>query len=241
MVRFFNSYYYVKKQFEGSSKYIGLIEIKSRYPYENDFLHTGFNEEFGLPDNAKIRFQKGIGYEVYDDEGVYLFNIIIPHQNQEVNPRSVVATVLLFIGLIALGFFLFTIIKNIVEQRRRIYVILSVIGFITVIRLLQMLFSLSFNGFELFDPFIYADSSLVPSLGDLFLNSLIVLFFALLINRFVNYPEGFDKTRLSGNVVFVSFNILVLSFFLYAQYFFHSLSYKRVGLSGFWPCSGLAY
>jgi len=223
MVRFFNSYYYVKKLFEGSSKFIGLIEIKTRYPYDNNFLHSGLNEEFNLPENAKIRFQKGIGNEIYGDDGTYLFNLIIPQQHQNQNSGSVLATILLLLGLTVFGFVLFIIIKKIESEKKRVIVTLSVIGSITVLRLLQMLFSLSFNGFVLFDPLVYADSFLVPSLGDLFLNSLIVLLFAILINRFIDYPQIRSKTRLNGNIYFIAFNILVFAFFLYAHYFFHSL------------------
>jgi two-component system, NtrC family, nitrogen regulation sensor histidine kinase NtrY len=223
LVRFFNSYYYVKKLFEGSSKYIGLVEIRSKYPYDNNFLHSGINEEFGLPDNAKIRFQKGIGFEVYGDDGAFLFNIIIPQEHLVVNSRSALASVFLFIGLIAFGIFLFAFLKNIRGQRKQFIVTLTVIGSIALVRILQMVFSLSFNGFVLFDPFIYADSLLVPSLGDLFLNSIIVLFFALLITCFMQYPGMEGNTKLKSNIHLVFLNLLVMAFFLYANYFFHSL------------------
>jgi signal transduction histidine kinase len=228
IVRFFNSYYYVKKRFEGASKYVGLIEIKSRYPYENEFLHTGFNKAFGLPDNARIRFQKGEGYEIYDNTGGYLFNILISDQSNAESPRSAIASVMLFIGLILFGFYVFALIQNITNRRRRLIAVITVIGSITCVRILQMLFSIGFKRFLLFDPFVFADSLLVPSLGDLLINSLIVLFFAVIINRSLKYSDYFNKigSSPSGNIVIVLLNILLLVFFTYAHYFNRSLIFN---------------
>ncbi|MBN2523548.1 MAG: GHKL domain-containing protein [Bacteroidales bacterium] len=227
MIKIFNSYYHVISSDNDSVKNVGLIRIKNRYPYENDFLPTGFNPDFRLPRDTKISFQPENGYDIHDMEGNYLFGIILPDRMNDKTPRSGIATVFLFLGLILLGYYLYIVLKNLADKKKRLTTIPIVIFFISILRIIQLGLKLNIDSFALFDPFIYADSLFVPSLGDLLLNSLLILFYAILICRVIgvnNIQGNISKGR--QTFYFVFYNLLALIFFIHAHYFFHSLIFN---------------
>ncbi|MBA7529670.1 hypothetical protein ES705_21868 [subsurface metagenome] len=227
IIKIFNSYYHVISAEKDSVKDIGLIRIKSRYVYENDFLHTGFNPDFHLPEETRISFQPGDGYDIHDTDGEYLFGIKIPEQKGENNLRSIIATVLMLLGLNVFGYCLYVTLKTIVEDRKRILAVIMVIFSISFLRLTQLGFGLTISGFALFDPFVFADSLFVPSLGDLLLNSFIILFFAVLICRVTRITEESDKiSKARQTLHYTLYNLLSLAFFVHAHYFFNSLIFN---------------
>jgi len=221
IVRIFNSFYYVKKRVDKSEIYVGLIEIKSRYPYENSFLHSGFNKDFRLPENARIRFQQGEGFKVLDKDGQYLFNVVIPQTSNLRLPRLITATVLFFLGIIIFLVILFQFLKSLTDRNKPLKVSVC-IGAVLIIRLIQVLWVGNMKIFLLFDPYIYAGSLLVPSLGDLLINSIIAVFFAFIINQFIDLNNLIKRDR----VQILAANFIILLFFINAHYFFYSLIYN---------------
>jgi two-component system nitrogen regulation sensor histidine kinase NtrY len=226
VVRFFNSFYYVKKRIEPSVKYVGLIQINSRFPYQNAFLHSGFNEDFGLPKNTHIRFQTGEGTEIHDKDGQYLFNVVIPYDVAIKNPRLAIATFILFFGIILFGVFIINSINKITDSRKKFSSFFMASGVIVLLRVLQMLFLDNYFNFLLFDPFVFADSAIVPSLGDLFVNSLIVMFLAIGFYKFIDYTTFTGKGLWRKYLSEILANLLLVSFFIYAHYFFYSLIFN---------------
>ncbi len=227
MIKIFNSYYHVLTSGNDSIIHVGLIRVKSRYPYENDFLQTGFNPDFHLPQNTRISFQPGDGYDIHDTDGKYLFGLKLPGQTTESTPRSAIATIFLFFGLIVLGYYFYSSLIGIKDEKGRMKTMLVMLFSISAIRILQLGLGLSIQGFALFDPYIFADSLFVPSLGDLLLNSLIILFFAILIRNVSGtkgIPEKISKAGLT--LYFILYNLLALAFFINAHYFFHSLIFN---------------
>lgn len=222
IVRFFNSFYYVKKKIVQNTAYVGLIEIKCRYPYENSFFQSGFNKDFGLPSAARIRFQQGDGFSVYDTNHQYLFNVVVPPGTEKKMPRQVTATILFFLGIILFLIFLFKSIEFNSGKKNKSMMVLLCFGFIVLARLAQIIWVGKMSIFLLFDPFTYADSLLVPTLGDLLINSLIVLFIAFCINHFIELSDFFKKVKLQ----LIAAHLLLLLFFINAHYFSYSLIYN---------------
>jgi len=110
IVNLYNSYYYTEISGNDSITYVGLINLVNRYPYENEFLHSGFNSSFKLPGNTDIGFDPDYGFPVYDNRNTYLFSIIVPKQEKGKGPQSIIATMFLFAGLILLGYYIFLLI-----------------------------------------------------------------------------------------------------------------------------------
>lgn len=227
MIKIFNSYYHVITYKNDSSVNVGLIKIKSRYASENDFLQTGFNPDFHLPSDTRITFQPGEGYDIYDFDGEYIFGIILPDQTSEDTPRTIIATIFFFLGLIILGYSLYASIGGMPEGRRQVRSVLLLFFIIASLRILQLVLGLSIEGFVLFDPFVFADSLFVPSLGDLLLNSLIVLLFAILIRKVFRTKKVSDEIPKSKQTIkFISYSLVAIVFFINAHYFFYSLIFN---------------
>jgi two-component system, NtrC family, nitrogen regulation sensor histidine kinase NtrY len=227
IVKIFNSFYYVKKQQINKKVLIGLINIKYRYPYENDFLHSAYNPDFRLPDGATLSQKQGEGYDVFDTDNQFLFGIIVPKTENILSPRTLVAYLLIFLGCILFAVYLFRLIKLKENERVRIFIALITILLLAGARLVQLLLGFNFRGIALFDPYLFADSVWVPSLGDLFINSLILLYSAILIVHFFNFPNLRKSERLRKNaLVQLCFLSVYSAFFNYAHYFSKSLIYN---------------
>ena len=225
IVNFYNSFYYVEQYEHDSNTYIGLINLANRYPYENEYIRSGFNRSFRLPADADIGFDPESGYAFLDGEGNYLFSIVIPYPNSSAGPQRVLATIFLFAGLIFFACFIVLVLSDIKYPRKRFWWVLGIIALVVLLRLLQLWFVIRFGEFVLFDPYIYAASVLVPSLGDLLLNSLIVFFLAVLVYRFIDFPMV--NRRIGINVLLlIGYVIILVVFFLYAHYSGNSLIYN---------------
>lgn len=222
IIKVFNTFYYVKKRNTENSVTIGLIEIKSRYPYENTFLESGFNKDFKLPSSTRIRFQQGEGFAVHDQDNQYLFNVVVPTDSIISFTRQATATILFFIGLALFLILLNRSINSFSKQKDKLRAIIIYGSVIILARLAQLLLARDINIFLLFDPFIYADSILVPTLGDLLINSFILLFIAFCISQHVDL-SSFIKKRIISLIIS---NILLFLVFIYAHYFFYSLIYN---------------
>jgi two-component system, NtrC family, nitrogen regulation sensor histidine kinase NtrY len=227
LAKFFNSIYYIEKIQTDTTVDIGLIKIKSKFSYVNEFLVSGFVSDFQLPDNASMGFDPDAGYSVHDSDDTYLFSILVKDQIERDDPRSMIATIFLIFGLILFGVFILRAISLLTDQHKQFAYSIGTIFVLVLVRILQLSFTLGFSGFALFDPFIFADSQFVPSLGDLLINSLIVLFSILLLDRFAVYDLLVKPmSSLHRILVFILTNILVVAYFIYAHYFSHSLIFN---------------
>jgi len=227
IVNFYNSYYYAEMYEHDSNTCIGLINLANRYPYENEFLHSGFNRSFRLPSDADIGSDPGKGYSLYDKEGNFLFSIIVPKQTRSAGPQSIIATLFLFAGLILFAYFIILLLNGMTNSGKRFRFILVILISLILLRFIQLKLVLGFGGFVLFDPYIYAASEFIPSLGDLLLNSMIIFFMVILIYRFIDFPFVADRKKKGINtLLLIAYILILLVFFLYAHYSSHSLVYN---------------
>ncbi|MBN1597915.1 MAG: GHKL domain-containing protein [Bacteroidales bacterium] len=226
IVKIFHSFYYAKTFKQDSVTLVGLYQLKSRYAYDNKLLHSGYNHDFKLPQSSKLSLDEKVGSPVYDSDGQYLFSLLVSEPDQGVTTRSVLAVIFLFCGIIGLGFSIYLFLKSIADDKKRFRIFVFISGII-FLRLAQLLLALNFSAFLLFDPFIYADSVLVPSLGDLLINSLIFLLVILLVTHSVKLPAKSEITNAFRNIgMHLGFSLLLLTAFIYAHYFCHSLIFN---------------
>ncbi len=227
ITKVFNSFYYIKKDQSDSTINIGLIKLKGRYPYVNEFLMSGFMRDFHLPDKATMGFDMETGYQVKDSDGEYLFSILVEDLVERSDPRSMIATVFLILSIILFGIFILRMIALIPDKKKQFLFGIGILASIAILRILQLRFTNGLSGFALFDPFIFADSLYVPSLGDLLVNSMIVLFSILLLDRVAIFNPLTHLTFPLHRILFiVLLDFIALGFFLYAHYFSHSLIYN---------------
>jgi two-component system, NtrC family, nitrogen regulation sensor histidine kinase NtrY len=227
IVKLLNSYYYLIKAQKGERIYIALVALKIQYPYENDFLHSGFSSDFHLPENATIGFKPGEGYDVSDRDGTFLFSVIVPESTDTNNPRILIGMLICLIGLILLAIWAFILIGRQRTpsgiRRTGLIVVFSLIA----LRVIQFISGIELSAFSLFDAYLFADSELVSSLGDLLINSIILFYIVVVIFRYADLLHFFNqKERQRNTIIQIILFLVYIAIFLYAHYFSKSLIFN---------------
>ena len=155
---------------------LGLIEIRTHFPFQNEFLVNRYQEDFPLDPGVEIKFLEDEGSEaIQNQQGTYLFSLdfsVVDPGNRGLKAISV--TFLFLFGL--LGFIgICMIIRQSVSGTRWIWMgvttLLLVAGAISVV---HFGFPEMITSTRLFQPELFA-SRLFPSLGHLLVLSLLVL------------------------------------------------------------------
>jgi signal transduction histidine kinase len=237
-----NSYYAVKTFIKDNYKVIGLIFIKSEYPYENKFLENAFQNDFTV--TSSTEGTRG-SYSVYDWNDQYLFTIIFydelkfPELNKYLPPFFYLLSFLLIL------LYLNSFISNVSSRAWRNLTIF-ITGFLLLIfRILQTRyqFPASVYNLELFGPLPFANSRALPSLGDLLINTILLTFIIVKFNTDFYFSENIIKRKKYGsNPLHIFLFIILAGYFVYTYFLFESLTsdsgisyeaYKVTGLSAY--------
>ena len=160
---------------------VGLIEIKTHFPFENEFLNNGYQRDFSLDAGVQIEILEANGSEpIYNDEGVYLFSLDFSEAESANNGLKAAAesSFLLFVFFVFAGFY--RIVKG--SNGTRKWVWIGAITFIVagcVFAVQNYSFPSLFTGSELFQPELFA-SRIFPSLGSLLVITMATLSLAAL-------------------------------------------------------------
>ena len=171
---FTKGHYIVKHIRKQNYDYLGLQLIKSDYPFRNDYLISRFNVSYNLPPETEIS-DKTTSYKVFSkdkDSSLYLY-----FPKTETNQTALIFTYITFLLLIIL------IAQSIYHYLKFKYEYFKLKQFLIYFLLLALIrIGLSFiplpaifASSELFSPFLYASSDLLPSLGYLIINTLFIL------------------------------------------------------------------
>ncbi len=171
--------YLIKKS--NQKTYLALILIKHNYTIKNKYLKSSFHPSFGINKKLAISTKPNSNESaIYSVNGDFLFGLKPLEKN---NTSTTKNNNWLLLVLFFLGYF--SIISFISKQTRKITALrnfspITVIAFIALSRILLLHFHPFSNLFEqeLFSPIIFAQSYLLPSLGDLIISTIL---FALII------------------------------------------------------------
>jgi len=202
------------KSSQSAKNCIGLLLIKNDFPYQNNYLLNGFQQQFSLPEETRL--QKGSPTDVraiHDQTGNYLFSLKFSGNQEQTSSNHIWSVLTAFAGiiLILIGCSLFF---SSTFYRKSNRIPLFFISLITV-RFLMLKLHLpeALYSSPLFGPQYYGDATSfwLPSLGDLVLNTLFVLCMAL----FFNFSElNFPATKLKSKFAFVLTAGLLLALLL---------------------------
>jgi len=207
-----NGWFYVNKYFFKDFKIIGLIKIKNEFPYTNKYLQNKFHDDFRINHDILISetFSK---LNVFDNKGNFLFSIDLKNLSNK--------SILFAFPFILYVFFLiiiFCLINKLIDKQKKFFnrfiLLFSFVTFIMLLRILQIFvrFPSFLYDFPLFNPAYFASSDLMPSLGDLFLNSLIIFFIVILLIKLIRNIHS------RQNLVFLVFNILFVLYYFFLVY-----------------------
>ncbi|NVO18610.1 MAG: GHKL domain-containing protein [Bacteroidetes bacterium] len=209
--------YYLQRTIAFSDKIIvGVQQLKSLYKYNNEYLTSGFQRKFHVPDETEISFTPS-KYNVHTDDGSFMFSI----SNTDASRPSIVLMLIIFtlyvasfLCLVSTLFLLYLLLIRII--RHRWLLLIFFIFDVIVLRVLQFYFQ--FPSFlydlELFSPVYYASSEILPSLGDLLFNVIICLQLSYYLFRYFPVKSmGIIRNKLLGSMLAVFNTAIVISLF----------------------------
>lgn len=177
-MNFGNGWYEIRKINSANKLFVGLILIKNDYKNQNKYLVNNFQKSFNVLADTKINTLHK-GYGIFNLKGNYLFSLEFLN-NQQLDDTQVYLIFLIYL----LGFIFFiSFIRYLYEWCYPVFPgrLLFILSFGLDLFLLRFIISyfkipqLIFHS-GLFSPLYYASSVLLPSLGDLLLDVIVLLF-----------------------------------------------------------------
>ena len=155
-----------------------LVNVYRSYQNNNAHLQSGYNTALFALDPKAITDQRHNTFQaIYDNTSVFLFAVVPPEVEAYLNHSTPVNTVILgSLGIIFLGLYVLQVIVGLRRKRKYEWGFVWLTAYLLLLRAVMLYFGVSFLFIEsdLFNPKFYASSVLVPSLGDLLLNALVV-------------------------------------------------------------------
>ncbi len=186
---------------------LGLLPVKYDYPFENKFLKNEFAADLHVPHNIELSAEKIEGGVVVKNlAGNFSFSLYVSGDSKEGDVN--------YILLLAQTVFLLILFFYIQQFAIRL---VSIKGFyagfifltlaVFILRAAMVWFDLpsEFYKLAIFNPKYYASSAVTKSLGDLIINSLLIIDLVLFYTRFVPEAGSGNKYRFLKlqNVAFV--------------------------------------
>jgi len=188
---------FIKKTFYLNGKQVitaAVVPIRWNYFFENQYLKTEFASIANI-ENIYNVVTDHANFYVKNGDGKVLFGLKEKKKVQNINPGWVSLT-LRVMAIILVLIFLNIMAYKVVEKKGWAQGFLLLAGLVLFLRFLsyQFPFPFDYRKRELFDPSIYGSNSLHPSLGDLFIN-MILLFWLISFFKFsaINYLRSLSK------------------------------------------------
>jgi signal transduction histidine kinase/type II secretory pathway pseudopilin PulG len=218
----FSNGYYLVDQFQVHDLQVFITsKIKNEFFYENNALKNNLSSAFNTTNEVSIQWEKnGNNNPALSDNGKTLFYFTV-HQEKSIGTTKQ----LLIFCLYAFGFLsLFIALTKIIigYAHRHKWLILAYPVFLIFLRYLSIHFGWIklFSEFELYDPILYANNSLIPNLGSLVLTLIIISILVWWVLYFLHVLR--ENTRKGAFVLAFSYlSLLVFSAFI--SYIFESL------------------
>ena len=181
--KFKNAYFEIIKLEKNEIKIIGLILIKHEYPYQNKYLLNNFQSDFNVPSETIIKNVISDNI-IFSKEGEKLFSLKFNNDGKISESNMFFLFFLYLIGFLFFAFFLFKLYYCLSFFKKNkvlffIFYSLDLIIFKGIIQYFQIPKILYKS--KLFDPEIFSYSLIFPSLGDLLINSIILLLISYVV------------------------------------------------------------
>ncbi len=185
-----NAYYTTVVQPFDKGTLVGMIEVKTHYPTQNEFLINGFQRDFKLDPDVNIEFFEADGSEpVYNAAGDYLFSLDFSDAGPRSTGLKVLALSSLLISLLLFFSGYCSVLKRSSGRRRYLWLgLITILIAGSVVAVFRYSFPAMLTETELFQPGIFA-SRLFPSLGALLISSVSALVLGGLYYLFGNLEE----------------------------------------------------
>ena len=210
-----NSYYVTVLQKFAEVDLVGLIHIKSEYNTNSELVEDHFNKDFYLSPDIKISRDPLQEPRIFDYNKNYLFSLV--QESKPIQNSAYSWVVLLFFTGALIAFFRFLLLYFAYKRFDSNYYsyVIFTLALLAIIRLLMVKYQFPYflYDFEIFGPNIYASNWVTPSLGDLMLNTIFIIFAVLFARRRLQLDDYLKNTRKANYYVYLVGFILLTTFF----------------------------
>jgi len=188
-----NGWYQVSKYADSATKetILSLVPVKYDYPFENKFLKNEFALGLDVPHNIELSDQKIEGsVPVKNLKGETIFSLYSTGDDKESDLNFVLLLAQLVLLLI-LVYYIHRFSVQIVQKQNFLFgfafLVLSLVALRAIMLLLDQ--PSEFSKLDLFDPKYYASSVITKSLGDLIINSFLIIWLVFFYTRYNSKVE----------------------------------------------------
>ena len=215
-----NGWFMSKMVKVGNEKIIALLRLRFDYGFENDLVKNGFVKDFGVPQNTGFSLDKSISeFKILDKEGKWLFSLVYPKGRK----GSYFIAVPIILWSIAFVLFLILILELVAYFSSGGKSLYAVSLSLPVLFILYWLVLVSgkpavFQVTELFSPYRFTLNGFIPSLGHLFLLSILISVFADIFYRYFplkDFSGGLHRREYLILTILLVISILLLIIFNY--------------------------
>ena len=226
-----NGWYDCIKQDYGQLSILSLILIKHEYTYQNEYLDNEYYKDFKISKSVKIQKEKGL-YNIYSSDNNFLFSLEFDPKVELSGSQKKIINLLNIVGIIFLVLLLCLLARRIFKRDAVYLCVISIV--LIILRFILTYFRIphSFFSSAIFSPMLYASSTMLPSLGHMLMDSVIILLIVVLVFKsqvssfkflflfisvfilfgaFVGFEYVFRSLIFNSNIVFNFNNILNLS------------------------------
>jgi hypothetical protein len=181
-----NAWYEVIKKQDDNFFVVFFIPVKSNYPYQNQYLKDGFNQDLIIDKNVEIAELADFPVaDIKNTEGKYLFSIKKSVLNTDI-PYSKIEITMWALGFIILGLLINSICKFYADKGNPGLATLGLISAFALLRYLGLKYHFpeAVYNLHIFDPTIYASNFYFPSFADLAINIIVILWVVIFIHSY---------------------------------------------------------
>ena len=219
-----NGWFLARSERRGNFRIIGLQLLKYNYKYHNDYLPDYFFQKFQIPRNTELSplndsLHENL-YKILSSDGKPLFCISfdgVPRPGPWAIPILFIFYTLSLVTLIALMFSLYRTVYSILRSN---WLLPAFFLDVLIIRCLQFYFRFPAILYEsdLFSPVYYASSDILPSLGDLFINMVLILQIS-----WYTY-QGLNRSSRPVSLKKIPRNIILVTGVILTGFLFHGMN-----------------
>lgn len=212
-----NSWYTKQIAYRGDSLIVGLVMVRNEFPYENKFLSNRFQSDFNVSNEVQLQLSHDEnGFDIVDSGGEFLFSLTekAAHERNQIHIN--ISIVLYFVFIVILLASLHELIKRLRKRHFKIVVVLGLLVVLGTVRILMVKYKIPYIFYvsPLFDFQYFAASEFIPSLGDLLINVIVLLFFVVQIRLFIR-EKTIRKTAFWVKNMVVYLSPLVIALWYY--------------------------
>ncbi len=210
IIRLKNGYYYLINKQIAAFEAFALILVKYDYPYQNNYLKNEFHNSFRLPGDIKVSFEER-QYNVRNNKGEFLFSLYSDQQNRVLkNSHSKLIFLIYLLAFLLIINFLYRLYRkysNVFKNELIINLVFAVD--LIILRIIIYYFQIPaiLYNTSLFSPGYLASSVIFPSLGDAFVNIIILLIIVYILFRSVDLS---NKKKIPKWLSYPLFTFLIL-------------------------------